>query len=948
MSSRGHAAVAIVILLLLLLASSVVVPAASPPRATSPSPTGAATEGALPAAHFSTGMNASSVLGKQNFTSGPALVNASTFSNSNAVAFDGQGDLWVADYANNRVLEFVPPFTDSMSATLVLGQGNFTSNMPGTSARTLDEPAALAFDAAGDLWGADALNNRGVEYVPPVADGMAASLVLGQLSFTTSGGGSSNTAMNGPVEVTFGPLGDLWVAEFLNNRITEFVPPFMSGMPATLVIGQPGFGSSAGGTGADHFEGPFGIAFDALGRLWVGDANNNRILAFSPPFSTGENATLVLGQPDFRSNSPGLGAAGFYGPNYLSFDPRGNLWVGDTNNNRVLEFPGPVTGTSQAALVLGQANFTSRTARTSATGMSNPAGALVGPDGRLYVPEFSNSRVLAFVLPLRNGAAAGLVIGQSGFGVSTTAPTASNLGRSTQSSFDTSGDLWVVDAYDNRVLEFPPPLTIGERATVVLGQGDLNDSLNGQGARHLYLPESIAFARDGSLWVSDTANNRLLEFVPPFATGMAASVVIGQPNFTSTETHPDARSLWLPGGVAFDPHGDLWVADELHSRVLEFTPPFTTGQAAVAVLGQSNFSGSLPGTGSGSLAFPDALAFDANGTLYVADTGNNRVVSFAPPFTTGMSASGVVGQTNLASGGAGSGPGALDHPSGVAVDPRGELWVADEQNNRVVRYPLPIVDGSPADLVLGQPAPVGSGPGTTARALRGPDGVTLDPLSGGVWVADTGNSRLLFFNGNALAVATATVVFVRGGGSLDQEALTGVTLVFTGMGELSSALTVTERLAGLPAGIPTPGFANATYFDVSASPLTANGATVQVCVTVPGGILRAGFLYYGSAGWSEPYSQTVGPGTSCALLPYSALRGTPLAISVAAPSPPASGGNLSVLLYGGVGFIVVAAGVFFVNLRRLRRRAREAPAASRDGVRTRLPPEGGAPPLPPS
>ena len=906
---------------------------AAPPAATAP-------------AHFFTGMNASLVLGRSDFTS-PAPPNASTLCNANGGAFDRSGDLWVADYCDNRVVEFRPPFFSGMPAALVLGQPNFTANAAGTSAVTLNHPSAIAFDAQGDLWVVDTLNNRVLEYGPPFVSGMAARLVLGQPTFDWGVGGNGSGQLNGPDEVTFDASGDLWVAEFLNNRLSEFVPPFATGMPSALVLGQPGFGTSAPGTGPSRLRGPFGIAFDASGALWVADTNNNRLLAYRAPFVSGENATGVLGQPDFYQNAPNVGPGGLYGPNYITFDPLGNLWVADTNNNRVLKFPAPVTSSSWAQLVLGQPNMTGRRAHTSANGMSNPAQALPAPDGSLFVVEFSNSRVLHFAPPFGNGSRADLVIGQNGFDTSVTAPTARTMGGPGASVFDASGNLWAVDTYNNRVLEFSPPFTTGEAARAVIGQPDLNDSLNGQTAKHLFLPEGLAFAPDGTLWVADTYNDRVLGFEPPFFTGMAASVVLGQPNFTASNPGTTDRSLFLPGGIACDAAGDLWVADTLNSRVLEFVAPLSTDEPASTVIGQPDFTSASFGTSPQALFFPSAVAFGPDGTLYVADTANNRVLAFASPLYTDEAARAVVGQTNFYSGGPGTGPGALEGPHGLSVDPRGTLWVTDPGNNRVVGYPLPETDGSPARVALGQPTLTASGTGTTSSSLRGPIGVTVDAVDGGLWVADYTNRRLLYYPGDAVAVATGNVAFVDGAGSIDQRAETGVRLSFSGVSGISSALVVSQRLAGPPAGLAPVPYANASYFAIALSPLAGVSGVVRVCLTVVGVAVQPSFVYWTSAGWEFASLVSVQQNTVCGQVPISALAGTPLALSVPGPVTPPSFSSLYLFGYATLAFVIVAAALVYVNLRRQRRRGPPVLPGSSSSPLPPGPREGPPPRSPP-
>src|SRR5262249_50077965 len=145
-------------------------------------------------------------------------------------------------------------------------------------------------------------------------------------------------------------------------------------------------------------------------------------------------------------------------------------------------------------------------------------------------------------------------------------------------------------------------------------------------------PLGIAFDNNGNLWMTDTGNHRVLEFKPPFSNGMEASLVIGQPDFTSnTSPNPTASSLWFPYGIAFDSHGNVFVGDDGNCRVLEYQPPFSNGMSASLVLGQMNFTTNIcvsfpnPPTQNG-LANAYGMRFDSAGNLWVADYGNSRVL----------------------------------------------------------------------------------------------------------------------------------------------------------------------------------------------------------------------------------------------------------------------------------------------------------------------------------
>ena len=239
-----------------------------------------------------------------------------------------------------------------------------------------------------------------------------------------------------------------------------------------------------------------------------------------------------------------------------------------------------------------------------------------------------------------------------------------------------------------------------------------------------------------------------------FNNGDPASLVIGQPDFYSFRCDDGtaggdvngtgADSLCGPEGIAVDSVGNLYVADTIDNRVLEFNRPFlsgvTNGQPAAMVFGQHGSlvaSGCDDGTaladvggvGTDSLCDPRAVALDAAGNLYVADSGASRVLEYNTPLNASSGESGagdaladkVFGQSdnfttkicnNGKAGGdvSGRGPDSLCGPTGVTADPTGNLYVSDTNNSRILEYNTPLNPSSgelcagdtTADNVFGQ------------------------------------------------------------------------------------------------------------------------------------------------------------------------------------------------------------------------------------------------------
>jgi sugar lactone lactonase YvrE len=149
----------------------------------------------------------------------------------------------------------------------------------------------------------------------------------------------------------------------------------------------------------------------------------------------------------------------------------------------------------------------------------------------------------------------------------------------------------------------------------------------------------VVVDKAGRLFVADADNNRILSWpnAAQVANGQAADLVLGQVNFEDNlcnQNGVSAASLCGPGGLAIGPSGRLYVADAGNSRVLSWpsTSGLANGQPADQVIGQPDFSTSdcPPTASASSLCNPNGLTIDADGRLYVADSGNNRLLVYEP------------------------------------------------------------------------------------------------------------------------------------------------------------------------------------------------------------------------------------------------------------------------------------------------------------------------------
>jgi hypothetical protein len=373
------------------------------------------------AASAAVGDNAADrVLGQPNASSSapnsPTL-NASSLYYPFGAAFDAAGNLFVVDYANNRVLGYRAPMTTDLVADLVLGQPDFNSNAEnnsGISASTLRSPIGVAVSPAGDVYVADSFNHRVLGYERPFATDAVADRIFGQPDFMSrvdNNGGVNAGSLSYPVGVAVDAAGNLWVADYGNNRVLMYTnPAATSDRLADLVLGQVSFTANTpnnGGVSARSLSAPTSVAVDAQRNVWVVDSANNRVLEFDDLLNTDVVPDRVLGQPDFGSreyNYTGqVSAAGLRAPNAVSVDPNGNVYVADTFNNRILFYTAPIATQDRIAdRVFGQADLNSAAPNiddVSAKTLAKPSGVAIDRYGNVAICDTNDNRVVLLQTP---------------------------------------------------------------------------------------------------------------------------------------------------------------------------------------------------------------------------------------------------------------------------------------------------------------------------------------------------------------------------------------------------------------------------------------------------------------------------------------------------------------------------------------------------------------------
>jgi sugar lactone lactonase YvrE len=361
---------------------------------------------------------------------------------------------------------------NGQAALSVLGKPDYTNTTAdGPTATEMENPEGIAIDpVTKKLFVADRGSNRVLRFTTRASysTGAAAEAVFGQADFISGsanrGGAVAANTMNAPRSIHVDDAGRLWVADDSNNRVLRFdgASSKASGSNADAILGQSDFTSSATASTQAGMDSPTGVVTDAVGNLYVVDYDNNRVLIFYNAASKGNgaNADRVLGQDNFVANSSGVSATRFSGPWGGTIDKDGRLWVADKDNNRLLRFDNVATigNGAAASAVLGQANFVSFAAQpVSATSLNSPYYVAAAPDGTLWVGDYSYERVLGYknAAGKANGGSADVVLGQPNFVTEGAgAASATSIGSANAVAVDSEGGLFVSDYNYDRVLRY--------------------------------------------------------------------------------------------------------------------------------------------------------------------------------------------------------------------------------------------------------------------------------------------------------------------------------------------------------------------------------------------------------------------------------------------------------------------------------------------------------------
>ncbi|HEY6344320.1 MAG TPA: NHL repeat-containing protein [Bryobacteraceae bacterium] len=596
----------------------------------------------------------------------------------------------------------------------------------GPATRAQIRPTGVAVDGGGNLYIADGANRR-VRKVSPA--GIITTIAgTGTQGYSGDGGPATSAQLNLPSAVAVDGAGNLYIAD---SSCIEDSPCVRKVSPTGIITTIAGGGSSYPGDGASatsaELRDPSGVAVDGAGNLYIAERGGNRVRKVSP-------AGII-------STAAGYGTAGFSGdggpatsaelflPSGVAVDGAGNLYIAESGRVRRVSAAGIIT------TVAGGGTQRPGDGGPDTSALIVPSGVAVDGAGNLYIATGN------FQYRVRKVSPAGIITTVAGNGTYSYsgdggAATSAQLNTPSSAAVDGAGNLYIADSGNYRVRKVSPAGII----TTVAGNGSPGYSGDGGPATTAQLwPLRVAVDGAGNLYIAGGGRVRKVSLEGTIST-VAGN---GSPGY-SGDGGPATSAQIGAGSVAVDGAGNLYIAD---SRVRRVSPAgiITT----VAGNGTFGFSGD-GGPATSAQIFPSSVAVDGAGNLYIADSQNNRVRKVSPAgIITTVAGSGTPpprGRYTSYSGDGGPATSAeLDHPSGIAVDDAGNLYIADFSNRRVRKV-------SPAGIITtiagnGMNGYSGDGGPATGAQLGNPSDVAVDS-AGRVFVTDSngveyGNNAIL-------------------------------------------------------------------------------------------------------------------------------------------------------------------------------------------------------------
>ena len=752
-----------------------------------------------------------------------------------AVAVDAAGNVYIADFHNERIRR-----VDRNGTITTFAGGGATyegDGIPATSS-TIFEPDGLAFDSTGNLYFAESAGDR-IRKVTP--DGIIHNIGnangLGA-GYSGDAGSASLAQFNAPAGLAVDSKGDLYIADRSNNRVRKIDS---NGIVTTFAgNGQGGYSGDGGLATAASLSLPEALAFDSQGNLYIADWGNHVVRQVTPAGVITTVAGYVTCPPTFSGDGGPATMASFIAPYGVAVDSSGNLYVSDQGDRRVRRVMGGIINTFAGN---GVSNFSGDGLQAVEAALDYPADVKADGSGNLYIADSMNHRV-------RKVTPAGIITtiagnGSPGFSGDGGQATSAQLNTPVAVALDASGNVYIVDSLNFRVRRVTPG---GVISTYLVG------TAAGRG-----VPAGLAVDGMGNLYVSDSYLNWVVKVTPSGSVSTVAGT--GTAGYSGDGGPATQAMLNAPQTLALDPGGNLYISDGQNRVVRKVTPAGIVTTVAGNGNGAPSIS-SFEGISAMQLYidYPTGLAVDTNGNLYVQGGWYVYRINAAGLISL-LVGGGLFGyQEGFAGDGGPSVAARLVRDTcsvgvcmGMTVDAAGNLYFADSGNDRIRKIMNP--GGFPAQMTVSNP---------NFTWLPAPQ---IVPTGGDQWdfnLFPTGPNTLFFTNGGTGAMPwSATVSTLDGANWLNLSASAGnapSTLMLSANAEgLAPGLYMGTVTLSAPNSSDSPRYVSGTL-TVGPSAFSAGATSESLVISEPPG---TGWTITSSADWITITSSASGSGIGC-------------------------------------------------------------------------------------
>jgi sugar lactone lactonase YvrE len=408
------------------------------------------------------------------------------------VAVDSAGNLYIATYADNRIRKVD---TKNIISTFAgnSGYGFAGDGGPATSAQ-LSAPRGICTDSGGNIYLADRWNNR----IRKIAGGTLTTIAgNGQSNFGGDFGPATNAQMSGPAGVAVDNAGNIYISDFLNNRVRMVTP---AGVISTYAgNGVAGFSGDGGPATSAALSQPAGLVVDSAGNLYIADSNNSAVRKVTPGgvISTVAGTGGVQG---FSGDGGQATSAKMMAPFGLALNSSGNLYISDYYG--WIRLVNASTGVISTIAGNGTIGYSGDGGAATAAQFYNPAGVALDLSGNVYVADSNNGAVREISNGTINTIAGNGTLSYSGDGALAFFAQFSQISGI---AVDAQSNVYVADSGNNVIRLFP----VGGIVTTIAGNG--TQGYTGDGGvstiAEMNGPRALAVTAAGNVYFTDTGNN---------------------------------------------------------------------------------------------------------------------------------------------------------------------------------------------------------------------------------------------------------------------------------------------------------------------------------------------------------------------------------------------------------------------------------------------------------